>query len=167
LQLIQLSSKFEKLLNMDLPEINKFNIRVYGLVFNPSNQVLLSDEYEFDRRITKFPGGGMNFGEGPEDCLKREALEEFKQEVEITGHFYTTHFFQRALFYPDSQLISLYYTMRFKEPIRFEISGVPFDFRETKNGSQSFRWADVEKLSKNDLSFPVDQYVLDLLKRSL
>jgi 8-oxo-dGTP diphosphatase len=152
---------------MDIPEINKFNIRVYGLVLNDSKQVLLSDEYEFDRTMTKFPGGGLAFGEGPEDCLKREALEEFKQEIEITGHFYTTHFFQRALFYPDSQLISIYYTMRFKDPIRFRISKVPFDFPESKNGSQCFRWAYVAKLSKTDLSFPIDQYVLDLLKRNL
>ena len=104
---------------MKLPEIKHFNIRVYGLVINNKHEILLTDEYMLNRKMTKFPGGGLHFGEGPADCILREALEEFGQEVEIMHHFYTTHFFQRALFYSDHQLISIYYRIRFKEPIRF------------------------------------------------
>src|SRR5665647_1625825 len=61
--------------------------------------MLLSDEFVHDMKMTKFPGGGLYFGEGPADCLKREAIEEFGQEIEIVEHYYTTHFFQQALFY--------------------------------------------------------------------
>jgi 8-oxo-dGTP diphosphatase len=144
--------------------IAHFNIRVYGLILNEKKQVLLSDEYVLDQRMTKFPGGGLQYGEGPADCIMREALEEFGQEIEILEHFYTTHFFQKALFYPDHQLISIYYRIRFPEPIRFTISHTPFDFPERINGSQSFRWADIDKLQEVELSFPVDRYVLGLLK---
>ena len=35
--------------------------------------------------VTKFPGGGMEFGEGTIDCIKRECMEEFGEEVEVTG----------------------------------------------------------------------------------
>jgi 8-oxo-dGTP diphosphatase len=149
---------------LELPEIKHFNIRVYGLIMNDKTQVLLTDEYALDQKMTKFPGGGMQFGEGPVDCLKREAMEEFGQEIEIIGHFYTTHFFQRALYFEDHQLISIYYKIKFKEKPRFKISSMPFDFPDMVNGSQSFRWADITSLNEEDLSFPIDRYVLGLLK---
>jgi ADP-ribose pyrophosphatase YjhB (NUDIX family) len=151
---------------MTKEKIRHFNIRVYGLVINENRQVLLTDEYVLDRKMTKFPGGGLHFGEGPADCIMREAREEFGQEVEIIGHFYTTHFFQRALFYTDHQLISIYYRIRFTEPVRFTISEKAFDFPAMINGSQSFRWATIATLKEEDLTFPIDRYVLQLLKAS-
>jgi ADP-ribose pyrophosphatase YjhB (NUDIX family) len=144
--------------------IKHFNIRVYGLIVNEMKQVLLSDEYVLNQRMTKFPGGGLQFGEGPADCIKREALEEFGQKIEILEHYYTTHFFQKAYFFPGHQLISIYYRIHFPEPLRFKISDTPFDFPEMINGSQSFRWADIAMLQEEELSFPVDRYVLGLLK---
>ncbi len=150
---------------MTTTEITHFNIRVYGIIINDRKEILLTDEFVIDRKMTKFPGGGMQFGEGPVDCIKREAIEEFGQEIEIIGHFYTTHFFQRALFYDNHQLISIYYKVRFKDTPRFNISIKPFDFPNLVNGCQSFRWASVRTLSEDELSFPVDRYVLGLLKK--
>ena len=152
---------------MGIPEIRQFNIRVYGLIINEKAQILLSDEFVLDQEMTKFPGGGLQFGEGPEDCLKREAREEFGQEIEIISHFYTTGFFQRALFFEDSQLISIYYRARLPEQPLFKISVKPFDFPTGVNGSQSFRWADIATLSEEELSFPIDRYVLGKLKSDL
>jgi 8-oxo-dGTP pyrophosphatase MutT (NUDIX family) len=150
---------------MKSQDIKHFNIRVYGILVNEKSQVLLTDEYILDRKMTKFPGGGLHFGEGPEDCLKREALEEFGQEIEIIGHYYTTGFFQRALFYDDHQLISIYYRIIFPESPKFKISERPFDFPSLVNGSQSFRWADISTLQEKELSFPIDRFVLGLLKK--
>ncbi len=149
---------------MNEEEIKHFNIRVYGLVINKNNEVLLADEYVLDQKMTKFPGGGLKFGEGTSDCIKREAVEEFGQEIEIIEHFYTTHFFQKALFYEDHQLLSIYYLIRFKDKIKFKISTIPFDFSGLINGNRSFRWKKVNELSTDDLSFPIDKYVLGLLK---
>ena len=70
--------------------IKHFNIRVYGIIINKRNEVLLSDEYLMDMKMTKFPGGGLRFGEGTIDCIRREAMEEFGQEIEIISHYYTT-----------------------------------------------------------------------------
>lgn len=144
-------------------EIKHFNIRVYGLLINERKEVLLSDEYRMNMKMTKFPGGGLKFGEGPAECIKREALEEFGQEIEILNHFYTTDFFQKALFYDDHQLICIYYQIRFLEPIAFKISDKPFDFKELKNGNQSFRWIPVRKLKPEMLSFPIDKKVAEML----
>ncbi|NJK86737.1 MAG: NUDIX domain-containing protein [Bacteroidales bacterium] len=74
-------------------KIFQYNVRVYGIILN-NNAVLLTDEFRHNLRMTKFPGGGLQFGEGPVECIMREAVEEFGQEVEVIEHFYTTHFFQ-------------------------------------------------------------------------
>ena len=149
---------------MEQLEIKHFNIRVYGLVINDSGEVLLSDEYVLDQKMTKFPGGGLQFGEGPEDCIKREAMEEFGQEIEIIKHFYTTGFFQQALFFEDHQLISIYYRIQLTQPVKLKTSEIPFDFPELVNGIQSFRWAKIKSLENEDLTFPIDRHVLKLLK---
>ena len=147
-----------------MEKINHINIRVYGLIINEKNEILLSDEYMLDRYMIKFPGGGLIPGEGTEDCLKREALEEFGEEIEILSHFYTTGFFQKALFYEDHQLISIYYRARLKNEPSFKISAQKFDFIGETNGNQSFRWAKIKNLNEEELTFPIDRYVIKLLK---
>lgn len=148
-----------------MDSIRHFNIRVYGIVINENNEVLLTDEYMMDRKMTKFPGGGLDFGEGPADCMRREAMEEFGQEIEIIAHFYTTDFYQKSFFHKDHQIISIYYLIKFKEDIKFRISGKPFDFPELKNGSRSFRWIKIIALTDDVLSFPIDKHVAGLLRQ--
>lgn len=46
-----------------------FTIRVYGLWLH-NNSVLLSNESVKGVQVIKFPGGGLEFGEGTIDCLK-------------------------------------------------------------------------------------------------
>jgi 8-oxo-dGTP diphosphatase len=142
----------------------KFVIRVYAIIINERKEVLLSDEYMLDTYMTKFPGGGLHWGEGPIDCLKREAVEEFGQSIEVECHFYTTDFFQQSKFYESSQLISIYYLAHFQDPIQFNISTKPFDFPAKVNGRQSFRWIAVNKLIPDELTFPIDRKVAQLIK---
>jgi ADP-ribose pyrophosphatase YjhB (NUDIX family) len=141
-----------------------FVIRVYAIVVNDRNQVLLSDECIRNVLLTKFPGGKLEWGEGPADCLKRESLEEFGQSIEIIDHFYTSDFFQTSEFYEESQLLTIYYLAQFNDPIQFKISTQPFDFTEAVHGSQSFRWIGIHDLDLEELSFPVDRKVAQLLK---
>ena len=68
----------------------RFNIRVYGVLINKHKQVLVSDEFIRGQYFTKFPGGGLEFGEGTRDCLKREFQEEMNLEVAVGDHIYTT-----------------------------------------------------------------------------
>jgi 8-oxo-dGTP diphosphatase len=144
--------------------IRHFNIRVYGLVINEDEEVLITDEYVLDQKMTKFPGGGMQFGEGTADCIKREAREEFGQDIEIISHFYTTDFFQKSYFHKDHQIISIYYLIRFIDDIRFKISTTPFDFKELKNGNRSFRWIKIKDLTEDVLTLPIDRHVASLLR---
>ena len=143
----------------------RFNIRVYGIWID-SGRVLVTDEYRMGYEMTKFPGGGLEFGEGPEDCILRECLEEFGQEFEIERHFYTTGFFQQSAFSKSDQLISIYYLVKPKDPCRFKISGSKFDFPERIDGAQAFRWIPLEQLSPDDLTWPVDKVVAEMLAGS-
>lgn len=145
-------------------KINKYIIRVYGLIINSNNEILISDEFQLNMRMTKFPGGGMEFGEGTIDCLKREAIEEFGQEIKVLDHFYTTDYFQPTEFYSKGQLVSIYYLAQFKEEIKFKISDKPFNFDKEINGAQSFRWEKISNLNSNNFTFPIDQKIVKLVK---
>jgi ADP-ribose pyrophosphatase YjhB (NUDIX family) len=150
-----------------MAETGKFIIRVYGLVINPQNEVLLTDEYRYEMNMTKFPGGGLHYGEGLIDCLKREFREECNgQEIENIRHFYTTDFFQEALFFAKNQLVSVYYLADLKKPVRFEVSERPFDFKKIEEGSQCFRWVKINEINEDDISFPIDKFVVTKLKAS-
>jgi len=95
-----------------------FNVRVYGLLINPEKEILISDEQEYGIRFTKFPGGGLESGEGLVDGLKREFKEECDLEIEIVKHFYTTDFYVKSAF-NDSQVISVYYVVKNLTPNKF------------------------------------------------
>jgi 8-oxo-dGTP diphosphatase len=143
--------------------IRRFNIRVYMLLME-GERLLLSDEMIRGKAYTKFPGGGLEFGEGLEEGLKREAMEELGQEVEVLEHFYTTDFFQRSGFRDSDQLIAVYFRVRLKEKPRFKTADKKFDFDDLDLERESFRWVSLEEMKSEDLSFPVDKHVLSLLQ---
>ncbi|MFB9844783.1 NUDIX domain-containing protein [Mucilaginibacter ginsenosidivorans] len=140
----------------------QFNVRVYGLLINEQNQVLISDEQEYGMQFTKFPGGGLEYGEGLIEGLKREFVEECNVEVEVISHFYTTDFFVRSAF-NDSQIISVYYLVKSLSPLNLMFKTVQFDFDGEGEILQSFRWVDLAKLSEEDVTFPTDKHVVKLL----
>lgn len=145
--------------------MKQFIIRVYGLIINQNNEALLSDEFVLDTKMTKFPGGGLEFGEGLLDGLKREFQEECNgQEIENIRHFYTTDFYQKALFFDDAQLISIYYLADLKQPLKFKISEKAFDFKIDAGETQSFRWVKIKDLKEDEITFPIDKFVLNKLK---
>src|ERR1700760_2445912 len=132
-----------------------FNVRVYGILINDANQVLISDEQEYGFRFTKFPGGGLEPGEGLIDGLKREFVEECNLRVEVLSHFYTTDFFVKSAF-NDSQVISIYYMVKNIDPINLNIKTVVFDFDGEGDVLQAFRWVKVDELNTEDFIFPTD-----------
>ncbi len=144
--------------------IKKFNIRVYGIHIH-NNRLLVTDEFRLNMRMTKLPGGGLEFGEGTIDCLKRECIEELGHEIHNVKHFYTTDFFQPTTLIGDEkhQLISIYYTFDIQEPYNFETTGKRFDFEDI-NGAQSFRWVELQKLTPREFTFPIDKKVASFIK---
>jgi ADP-ribose pyrophosphatase YjhB (NUDIX family) len=150
-----------------------FNVRVYGILLGENKQVLVSDEYIRGDYITKFPGGGLEFGEGTRDCLKREFKEEMDLEVEVTDHLYTTDFFQLSAFDPEQkqQIISIYYFVRALEPIKAPLRTKPFDFDERelkiyaeRKETETFRFIDWTEFNEKAVTLPIDKVVAGLLK---
>lgn len=141
--------------------MHRFNVRVYGLLIQ-NGKVLVSDEFIKGHRITKFPGGGLEFGEGTIDCLKREFIEELNLEVEIVDHFYTTDFFVESAFAPNNQVISIYYTIKAKYDTDVIGSHKAHDYEE-REGAQSFRWLSVRAISADDLTLIIDKKVAEML----
>lgn len=143
-----------------------FNVRVYGILINDSNEILISDEQEYGMRFSKFPGGGLEYGEGLTDGLKREFIEECNTEIEIINHFYTTDFFVKSAF-NDSQIISVYYVVKAVSELNFITKTTIFDFDGEGDVLQSFRWISLKDLTPDELTFPIDKYVAELLINSL
>jgi 8-oxo-dGTP diphosphatase len=143
-----------------------FNVRVYGLLINDDNEVLISDEHEYGIRFTKFPGGGLEYGEGLIEGLKREFVEECNTEVEVISHFYTTDFFVKSAF-NDSQIISVYYLVKAVSDLRFTTKTTVFDFDGEGDILQAFRWVKLSELTVDSFTFPTDQYVADLLIKTI
>jgi 8-oxo-dGTP diphosphatase len=134
---------------------------VYGLLMC-DDAVLVSDEYIKGNRITKFPGGGLEFGEGTRDCLAREFREELGLPVEITEHFFTTDFYVASAFDPSSQVISIYYLVEPLGSLDFPVSLSAHNY-EKREGAQSFRWIPLAELQENDLTLIIDRKVAEML----
>jgi ADP-ribose pyrophosphatase YjhB (NUDIX family) len=144
-----------------------FNIRVYGILINENKQMLVSDEFIRGHYYTKFPGGGLELGEGTRDCLAREFLEEMDLRVAVEEHIYTTDFYQRSAFHPDHQIISIYYRVRALEEIKAPLRQKPFDFDEEqlriyqeRNEIETFRFINWQELSEDSVSLPIDKIVV-------
>ena len=151
--------------------MERFNIRVYGILINDEKHVLVSDEFIRGQYYTKFPGGGLEFGEGTRDCLKREFMEELNLQVEVLDHLYTTDFFQESAFRPGDQIISIYYLVKPLQNIFARLSDKKFDFDEEqllryeeKQEVETFRFIGWENLSAESVTLPIDKVVVELIK---
>lgn len=151
--------------------MHRFNIRIYGILINEQKQVLVSDEFIRGNYYTKFPGGGLEFGEGTRDCLKREFKEEMDLTVEVGDHIYTTDYFQMSAFRPDHQIISIYYFAKALEKIKVPLRNKIFDFddeqmkvyEETKE-IETFRFINRENFSSESVTLPIDKIVAEMVK---
>jgi ADP-ribose pyrophosphatase YjhB (NUDIX family) len=132
-----------------------FNVRVYGLLVTDENELLIAEEFHYDTFMRKLPGGGLQFGEGPRECLIRELREELNIEVSGVEHFYTTDFFITSAFNPEHQVLGIYYRVEVPE-------GFSSKFRDQytlpeKNGEEYFRWLPLDSLRWDEFTFPADQ----------
>lgn len=148
-----------------------FNLRVYGVLINEKKQILVSDELIRGNYFTKFPGGGLEFGEGTRDCLRREFKEELDLDVVIGDHIYTTDYFQMSAFNPGHQIISIYYYVNALEGIKTPLRNKEFDFDEKQmkiyestGETETFRMIDWDNFSANTVSLPIDKIVAGIVR---
>lgn len=145
-----------------------FNVRVYGILINDKREVLISDEKTLNVSFTKFPGGGLEYGEGLIDALKREFMEECNLEVQIDKHIYTTDFYEKSSF-NESQIISIYYQVSSLSPLCFESKREAFSFSASQPHEkiEAFRFVDMEEFQEQDLTFKTDKAAWNAFKTML
>jgi 8-oxo-dGTP diphosphatase len=146
----------------------RFNIRVYGVLMDEHRRILISDEYIRGGFFTKFPGGGLEFGEGTRDCLKREFKEETDLDVEVGDHIYTTDFYQVSAFNNNDQIISIYYWVH-GDASQLETKTDRFDFiphqiSDPEGEAEVFRWISLDKLDESMMDLPIDKLVVKMIK---
>ena len=132
-----------------------FNIRIYGLLIE-QNRLLIIKEPFVDELIYKFPGGGLEFGEGLHDCLIREFKEELNLDIEVVQHIFTQDDFIQSAVNPDDQVLMIYYQVKAKN---FE------EFKVKTSDINEVIWKDLDELKVEDLTMPTEQKaVQELLK---
>jgi len=137
-------------------KIKSFNLRVYALIIE-RDSILVSRELIGGKYLYKFPGGGLQYGEGLIEGLQRESMEEMNQNLKNIKHFYTTDFFQQSQFDSKDQLIAIYYKANLTSKINNKLKVPIKDF-------PVFEWKKITDFSLKDLHFPTDKFVFNLLK---
>ena len=140
-------------------KIKSFNLRVYALIIE-RDSILVSRELIGEKYLYKFPGGGLQYGEGLIEGLQRESMEEMNQNLKNIKHFYTTDFFQQSQFDSKDQLIAIYYKANLTSKINNKLKVPIKDF-------PVFEWKKLTDFSVKDLHFPIDKFVLEKIKHEI
>ena len=145
-----------------------FNVRVYGILIDDQERLLVSDEFIRGAYITKLPGGGLEIGEGTREGLTREFMEETGLSVKVGEHFYTTDFFQISAFNNTDQIISIYYRVFSDQTPTLKTKTTPFDFlpeqvSEAHGTAEVLRWIPLNSLKEEDMTLPIDKVAIRML----
>ncbi|WP_210149457.1 NUDIX hydrolase [Chryseobacterium scophthalmum] len=133
--------------------IDNINVRVYACVVKDKKVLTLFEEYAGEP-LMKFPGGGLEYGEGLTDCLKREFEEELNVNIEIVEHLYTQEDFLVSRFKENEQLLTIYYMVNI---INEE------DFIILDPCIEKIDWVSIDS-TENPFNLPIDKIVFDKLK---
>ena len=149
--------------------IEKLTLRVYGILMDDNKRVLVSDEFIRGDFFTKFPGGGLELGEGTRQCVEREFLEETGLHVTSGEHIYTTDYYQQSAFRATDQIISIYYYVRTNDDVsKLTVHTKIFDFTPQQtsdiNGQyEALRWIEWNKFSDSTVTLPIDKIVARMI----
>lgn len=140
---------------METQNFKGFNIRVYALCI-VNNQLLTLKEPFAGNMLVKLPGGGLEFGEGTADCLKREFKEELNLEITVGDAFYIQEDFVPSLAKDGKQLLMLYFFATITNLNNLEI---------IDKNIQEVRW--ISLTANNPFTLPIDRIVFNKLQSKL
>lgn len=140
---------------METQNFKGFNIRVYALCI-VNNELLTLKEPFAGNMVVKLPGGGLEFGEGTADCLKREFKEELNLELTVGDAFYIQEDFVPSLAKDGKQLLTLFFFATIKDLHNLEI---------IDKNIQEVNW--IPLTANNPFTLPVDKIVFNKLQSKL
>ena len=134
-----------------------FNVRIYALLEHKGKVLVIHEPFQ-GKLIYKFPGGGLEFGEGTIDCLKRECKEELNLDVIIGSHFYTQDFFTVNAFDSTEQILLIYYKATVTDEALKQLKVMDEDIEE-------LCWISPENLNSEMFTLDADKLVVELYKK--
>lgn len=134
-----------------------FNVRVYALLEHEGKVLVIHEPFQ-NQLIYKFPGGGLEFGEGTRDCLIREFQEELNLDVEIGEHFYTQDFFIQNAFDATEQILMIYYLAKTSNEVIEQMQVMDQDI-------EALIWKSIDELNPDDMTLATDKIVVHLYKK--
>ncbi|MGV0923292.1 NUDIX hydrolase [Empedobacter tilapiae] len=134
-----------------------FNVRVYALLEHKGKVLVIHEPFQ-GKLIYKFPGGGLEFGEGTKDCIKREIKEELNLKVEVHEHFYTQDFFVLNAFDPTEQVLLIYYKATITDKALAELTVLDADINE-------LLWLSKDELRAEKFTLDADKVVVNMYKK--
>ncbi len=149
-----------------MDQLKAFNIRVYGLVVNDDHELLLSYERINNYSFTKFPGGGLQLGEGTAHCIQREFKEELSLSIDVVKLFYVTDFFIQNQFLPHQQVIVIYYVVKPVNKASLKQLNLASKQLESLNETNdiSHSWIGIENISPSLFTFEAEQKAASLIQ---
>ena len=143
--------------------LGKFNVRVYMLVVRTLSsghrQVLVSYERLPMGAVMKFPGGGLEWGECVAACVRREALEELRQPIEVGPLVHVSQQTHVSSFDANHQIIAVHHEAQLLGPVTFDDDGELEDVRGKRVPMmhQRLGWRDIESLAADEFHFASDR----------
>lgn len=134
--------------------MSKRTVRVYGFLENAQGQVLVSAERFRGKPLIKYPGGGVEWGEGIREALVREFQEELQLDVAVGDLVFFNEFPVVSAFDPEVQVFSFFYRVTAVGPMSFATQNtvaVP-----AEDGERAV-WVSKAELTNVPFTYPIEQ----------
>ena len=127
--------------------INKTRIGCYGFIINDNKIALIKKSRGGYKGLLDLPGGGVEFGETPEETLKRELMEE--AGVEVADYKLLTVTSARIKWHDDEYDEDLH-----QIGILYKVDVKDYILKEDGDGldSEGCSFYEIEKLSKSEIT---------------
>lgn len=135
----------------------KLSIRVYAIFQTEDGKVPVLREKYHDLELVKFPGGGMVWGEGVIDTLKRELYEELGMRDFSYELFFIYEKPIISIFNPEVSVVTIYYLVTSKENLSI---GKQTPVKKDNSALLEILYLPLEESSCNQLTFENDRLAL-------
>lgn len=133
--------------------------QAYGVILNDQDQVLLVHNIVTNSWI--LPGGKIEKGESPKQCLKREIIEE--ANVEINPYSIRELFFQKVLQKDED---GDYYLESVQVRYFARASKINVFVSDPDGGIDRIQWVDIDKLTTELKWGPTTELIVELLRET-
>ena len=134
--------------------MSKRTVRVYGFLEDAQGRVLVSAERFRGIPLVKYPGGGVEWGEGIHEALVREFQEELQLDVAVGELVFFNEFSVVSAFDPEVQVFSFFYRVTAVGPMSFAThSAVAVPDEEGERAV----WVSKAELAHIPFTYPIEQ----------